>query len=224
MIEEDFQAWSEYPHYRWLFNKLEVAQRLEYDSGPSGVPITEAKYYIIRPTYNLFGMGIGAEKKYLDPELHNEEIINCKHIVPGYFWCEYFDGPHYSIDFKRENGEWQPFSATEGTHVTEDNLVKFEKWEVIEPPIVLPKLLQEIDVEYMNVESKGDKIFEVHLRSGNDMAWHTPIGTIFYPVWSSSDYSALSDLEFVGNYHDDITKYEANGLLKDVRLGYYIDK
>lgn len=39
MIEEDYEAWEEYPQYRWLFNKLEVSSKLGYDCGPACVPI-----------------------------------------------------------------------------------------------------------------------------------------------------------------------------------------
>ena len=28
------------------------------------------------------------------------------HVPPGYFWCEFFEGTHYSTDFKRVNNKW----------------------------------------------------------------------------------------------------------------------
>ena len=114
--EEDYQCWDAYPQYRWLFNKLEVSLKLGYDCGPAGVPITKAGNYIIRPIYNLYGMGIGAHKKYLDPDKHGDDMIHHKHIPPGYFWCEWIDGTHHSVDFMKQDGKWVPFSSMIGCH------------------------------------------------------------------------------------------------------------
>ena len=41
MIDEDYQAWVEYPEHRWVFNKLETSMRFGYDTGPACVPITK---------------------------------------------------------------------------------------------------------------------------------------------------------------------------------------
>ena len=87
-IDEDYQAWIQYPQYRWLFNKLDVSLLLGYDAGPACVPITKPNKYIIRPIYNLYGMGIGAKVKSLDPRLHAEDMTHHKHVPPGNFWCE----------------------------------------------------------------------------------------------------------------------------------------
>jgi len=116
MIEEDFQCWQEYKTQRWVFNKLEVAMKLGYDCGPAGVPITKDGYYIVRPIYNLYGMGIGAKKKYLSLKDDSEDMIHHKHIPPGYFWCQWFSGKHHSVDFKKQNGRWVAFNEVVGYH------------------------------------------------------------------------------------------------------------
>ena len=66
-IDEDYQAWDAYPESRWIFNKLELSLKLGYNAGPACVPVKEAGKYIVRPIYNLYGMGVGTSIKYLDP-------------------------------------------------------------------------------------------------------------------------------------------------------------
>ena len=92
MVEEDYQAWEAYPQYRWIYNKLELALELGYEAGPACVPVKKTGDYIVRPVYNLYGMGIGAVKKHFDRYKDAEDLINHEHIPPGYFWCEWFDG------------------------------------------------------------------------------------------------------------------------------------
>ena len=225
MIEEDFQCWQEYKTQRWVFNKLEVAMKLGYDCGPAGVPITKDGYYIVRPIYNLYGMGIGAKKKYLSLKDDSEDMIHHKHIPPGYFWCEWFSGKHHSVDFKKQNGRWVAFNEVVGYHYNDDNLVKFERWEVIEPSFELPEWVHELNTEkYLNIESKDTNIIEIHLRSGNDHMWGLDVGSIAYPVWDGDNYEHLKNLDFIGNMHEESFKYQADGYLKDLRLGFYIDK
>jgi len=128
-VEEDFEAWNQYPEHRWLFNKLEVALRMGYHAGPSGVPISKPGEYIVR--------GVSSPK-------------------------------------------------------------------------------------YLNIETKGTHIFEIHLRSGNDHFWEYPIGTVMYPVWNTDSNDYRSDLPFVGNLHSDSFLYSASGHLQSTRLGYRV--
>ena len=103
MVDEDYHAWVEYPDHRWVFNKLEMALRFGYDAGPACVPITKSGRYIVRPIYNLYGMGIGATIKDLDLDLHADDMMHHKHVPPGYFWCEYLEGNHYSATYSKED-------------------------------------------------------------------------------------------------------------------------
>ena len=225
-VEEDYQAWREYPQYRWVFNKLEFALQMGYHAGPTGVPIQRSGMYVIRPTYNLYGMGIGARKKFLTPSRDAEDMIALAHVPPGYFWCEYLYGKHYSVDLMRENGEWVPFCTTVGTHRTDENLVMFDSWEKVDTPIdfKIPDFIQSVikGPQYLNVEMKGNNIFELHLRSGNDHFWDYPVGTIMYPVWDSDPEDYRSDLPFIGNLHSDSFMYSASGHLQVTRLGYRV--
>jgi len=228
MIEEDYEAWEAYPHHRWLFNKLEVSQKFGYECGPACVPIKKTGNYIIRPIYNLYGMGIGAHKKFLDVNIHAEKMIYHKHIPPGYFWCEWLDGTHYSIDFVRDNSKWKPFCCMKGTHFNTDNLTKFKEWEVLDFPFsvdVLPEWIHGIETEkYLNIETKDDKVIEIHLRQGNTLAWNYNIGTKITPVWKNEDYKEYEHLPFLNNRNPESFRYEADGNLSDIRLGYYVDE
>lgn len=220
-ILDDYHAWQAYPHYRWIFNKLEVSLRLGYHAGPAGIPVQRTGFYIVRPVYNPYGMGIGAHKKWLSVEWQ-DDMANHKHIPPGYFWCEWFSGEHYSIDYKRVNDKWIPLNACQGFHKTEDNLTKFDYWRLIQPPTIdLPDWVHDIDVVELNIEFKGDKITEIHLRSGNDINLVGEIGDEIYPIWQGDDYSHLEHLEFIPNLSEDDEDYTASGNLKDIRLGYY---
>lgn len=227
-VEEDYQAWNAYPQYRWVFNKLEIALKLGYDAGPACVPIKKVGWYIVKPIYNLYGMGIGATRKYLDPTKHSEEMKHHKHIPPGFFWCEYLEGNHYSIDFKRNNRKWSPVSAMMGSHITDDNLVTFRKWTCVKvPDIMLSDWIHDIEVEDLNIEFKGKKPFEIHLRLGNDIIEGLNVGDEVFPIWNSIPFLKYKfaldeDLEFRPNMHSESFKYEADGYLKDIRMGYYI--
>jgi len=228
VIEEDFEAWEAFSEHRWVFNKLEVALRMGYDAGPTGIPIRKSGYYIIRPTYNLYGMGIGAKKVYLDVDKDAKDMINLAHVPPGYFWCEYFDGPHYSIDYVVVNNKWIPFSCSVGYHRTNDDLVQFDRWEVIDTPEEpkLPEWIKEIKDPmplFINAEYKGSRLIEIHLRSGNDHMWDFPIGTVTYPVWKGEEEPEwMKDLYFAGNLHEDSFAYSASGHLDHIRLGYRV--
>jgi len=225
-VEEDYQAWDAFPENRWAFNKLEVALAMGYEAGPTGVPIRKAGEYIIRPTYNLYGMGIGAKKVYLDPDKDTDDMIALAHVPPGYFWCEYLYGEHISIDFKRIADHWVPFCATVGVHRSEDDLVMFDSWErvMVPPSLKVPYFIHEhiVRPEYLNLELKGSNIFEIHLRSGNDHFWDYPIGTIMYPVWNTDREDYRADLPFIGNLHSDSFLYSASGHLDSYRIGYRV--
>ena len=60
---QDDDSYILYPHHRKWFNKLYVAELFGYDCGPAGVAPTKDGTYVIRPIYNLSGMGVGAEVK-----------------------------------------------------------------------------------------------------------------------------------------------------------------
>lgn len=194
---EDWQLWDEYPQHRSIFNKLDLALRLGYTAGPCGVSVPHAGKYIVRPIYNLSGMGLGAKTLDLEPD---------QPIQPGYFWCEYFSGNQYTIDYEWDKNlfVWLPVFAAEG--IRRENLTEFLCWRKIDPPAIkLPNWFNQFsDVGVLNIEAIGDKIIEVHLRHGTDF----PEGaTEIIPIWS--------DMKYVENYED------ADGLMVNPRKGFF---
>jgi hypothetical protein len=218
-LDEDFECWEHYPQHRWVFNKLEVAMKLGYHCGPACVPVKHNGNYIVRPIYNLYGMSVGAEQKYLrksDTQLMNDHGL----IPPGHFWCDWFDGVHYSIDYKWEL-DLEPITTTIGTKEG----LKFTQWTKVENVYKeLPKWIYKFDdVEELNLEFIGDKLIEVHLRSGNDIVHDDPVGTKMIPHWQDSDPNYINMLKERWTYHNNYFPagpYDASGYIANPRLGY----
>tara|TARA_X000001382_G_scaffold62031_1_gene42728 strand:+ start:2196 stop:2912 length:717 start_codon:yes stop_codon:yes gene_type:complete len=227
-LMDDVDAWKAYPQNSWIFNKLELALTLGYDAGPACVPISKKGKYIIRPIYNLYGMGIDAKVIELDPEKDSQAIRDHAYLSPSHFWCEYFEGDHVSVDYKKTTNSigntsaypWEPIHAMRGK-VNDKNLRLFESWERIEVPKecqYLPHWFPD-DVDDLNVEWRGEHIIEVHLRSGNDAMYDMDIGEFLYPVFNVSEKRFGT---FVGN-DDPEGDYSASGILSEIREGYIRD-
>ena len=222
---DDIEAWGKYPQHRWIFNKLELALKLGHKAGPACVPVEKTGLYVIRPVYNLYGMGIGAKVINISTN-DNQNIKENDLIPPGYFWCQFFNGNHYSIDYKRTDAPsgsvfaWEPFHCMQGFN-KRNNLVKFERWVVCEIPEFandVPRFLYGLDgVDFLNIEYKNNKIIEIHLRTGNDIAHNFDIGEGLWPVWKGSEYLKVKP-NFIPN--EDGDEYDASGHLEDVRIGY----
>ena len=214
---DDDDAWKEYPQHRWVFNKLEIALKFGYDAGPACVPITKSGDYIIRPIYNLYGMGLGAKIIHIDIS-QAKEMEEHALVPPGHFWCETFKGTHKSVDFERSAGYWKPFCTIVGES-NEENLVRFKSWKKTwNTEYVLPRWMEDIDdVKNINLEMIDDKVIEVHLRTGNDIFHDKPIGYTLYPVWESDGVEP----DFPNEHPE---RYDASGYLSDIRVGYSLTK
>lgn len=204
MEDEDVIAWYKYPQYRKWVNKLYVADLFGYSCGPAGIPVPKSGNYVVRPIYNLAGMGVGATVQFLNPEdLHK--------VPPGYFWVEQFTGTHYSFDYVKINGKFQQLNCYIGTN-TPDNLSLFTKWVRDEETCELPWVLEELDVEKLNIEVIGDKIIEIHLRNGFDhMMWYKEIIPVF-----EGDSTEMTGYTYVKGPAD------GYGHLSKPRIGYLV--
>lgn len=210
----DWESWQQFSQDRWIFNKLELALKLEYAAGPGGVPVPFDDYYIVRPIYNLFGFGIGAKKVWLDRSMSEHQLI--KLVPPGYFWCQYFEGNHYSIDLKLAKGIHDTLSIMQGHHHTHNNLVEFKQWTLVNNfDFVLPECIKHLSSPFLNIEIIGNKIIEVHLRQGNTLFDGYPVGTIAVPVWEHESIDTIDGV-FIEDYED------ASGLISRPRLGFII--
>lgn len=126
-------------------------------------------YYIVRPCVNMLGLGLGAQKVWIDEDTTTLPL--------GYFWCEWFKGFHNSVDY---------YKGTQLLCVQGDKpastFTKWTKWTRNSKQFAFPVILKEL-VGYhpwTNCEFIGDKLIEVHLRRNEDFD-----GNIdhFIPVW-----------------------------------------
>lgn len=210
-IRYDCEAWEAYPQHRWVFNKLELALRLGHSAGPGGTDIPVTDDYIIRPIYNLSGMGVGARKERLQIGDHTS-------VKPGEFWCEWFEGDNFSIDVEWDGHKLVPVHAARGIRPSDD-ISRFDGWKRIDPkdPLLslvhLPMWLYEFqDVPKLNIELVGSNIIEIHLRHGNDF----PEGASeIIPVWEDKIIDAPHGYKFVESIED------ADTHLTPKRLGFY---
>ena len=168
-------------------------------------------------------MGVGASICFIDVD-EKDYIIDHGIIPPGHFWCEYFDGSHYSIDYIRKNNQWEQHHTMIGVN-SKNNLTKFTEWTIVgnnDPYKDLPSFVKDIsDLEYLNVEFKGDKIIEIHPRTGNDEFYKFSIGTKIIPLQKGNE--DMIDQTFIANAEPEKI-YNASGYLKDrdTRIGYIV--
>jgi len=200
----DDKAWIKYPQYHKWFNKLYVAEHFGYICGPAGVAVPKPSNYVVRPIYNLLGMGVNAAVLYLSPK-------DTYFIQPGYFWVEYFSGTHYSVDYIKENGKFKQLVNFIGINRPE-NLSRFLSWIQTDQQFTLPKELEELDVEHLNIEAIDDNIIEVHLRPGfNRMIQYQELIPVFeFQKANKPGYTFIREFD------------DADGWLSSRRLGYLV--
>lgn len=230
---EDFETWRRYGYsnFRWVFNKLELAVRQGLKAGPSATAPDKSGSYIIRPIYNLYGMGLGAQKFDYDLTEHKGAMLNGEIVPPGYFWCEWLAGNQISVDYRRSvdrGNSWVASSIMQGFHKSDKDLTRFAFWEKLNvdeaPPvesfIVKPEFLNESSFTGFNVEFRGGVMTEIHLRLGNDYFDDLPVGSKVYPFWEGSD-------EPKGEWRDNppsVIDLSSNDKLSGKRLGFKIQR
>lgn len=153
----------------WVLDKLILSRKLGYNSGPVGLDVPHPGHYIVRPCVNMLGLGLGAQKVWL-----NKETM---HLPVGHFWCEWFDGRHLSIDY-----QWgTQVLAVEGFKDSA-TFTHWKRWERVKDTVTLPNILTEFSQRYkhINCEFIGNKLIEVHLRRNEDFDNNV---NVFVPVW-----------------------------------------
>lgn len=154
----------------WVLDKLILSRVMGYTCGPTGQDVPEPGDYVVRPCVNMLGLGLGTSKMYLERD-------TC--MLPlGYFWCEFFTGDHYSVDYYV--GEQQ--LCVRGRKPA-NTFTFWQDWTRVNHDIPLPDELKDLSTRHrwINCEFIGDKLIEVHLRRNEDFD-----GGIshFIPVWS----------------------------------------
>ena len=209
---DDCEAWEAYPQYHNWFNKLWLSERLGYNCGPCGTTPKVEGDYIVRPIYNLSGMGVGAEIKHLTTDDYSQ-------VPPGYFWCEVLTGTHHSatIEFVHAtNPYWKTISAWQGMRVSSE-LYRFCGWQRVDYQVNVPRFINELsDIKRINIELIGDKVIEVHLRDSPDPDYDEII-----PVWAGDEEKGLDIYTDLGYTY--IKSFDdADGFLDTPRLGFMV--
>lgn len=153
----------------WALDKLILSRKLRYNCGPVGLDVPGPGWYIVRPCVNMIGLGLGSQKVWLEKET--------THLPLGYFWCEWFEGRHLSIDY-----HWgKQVLAVEG-HKSNATFTKWDHWIKVSDRIKVPEVISSLSKKHkwINCEFIGKKLIEVHFRHNEDFE-----GNIihFVPVW-----------------------------------------
>ena len=159
------------PDNLWVMDKLILARKLGYNSGPVGLDVPYPGFYIVRPCVNMLGLGLGTQRIWIEQET--------MHLPVGHFWCEFFEGDHYSVDYFKGI----QLLCVQG-HKPADTFTKWTDWRRDDKKFEFPAILKTIDSEWTNCEFIGGKLIEVHLRRNEDFD-----GSInhFIPVWEGED-------------------------------------
>ena len=195
----DCDVWTSCPtEWLWIYDKLVVAQHEHIISGPAGVSVPQAGWYIVRPISNIRMMGRGTKKCWL-------ELGNDNSVPDGYFWSEILTGDHISVDY-----HWgRPVLSVQGFKDNPDRFDRFNRWIRVQATHQLPTWLTDLGAtqEWINVEYIDGKAIEVHLRYNDDFRNHNADEII--PVWIGQDTTPPPDWSWYASTAQD-------------RLGFWI--
>lgn len=158
---EDGDAYLWYPKWKWLYNKLEVAESQGLVCAPHG--ITPSSFPVFsKPIYNMRGMGAGSRiVRSLKEYYHLQR--------PGHMWMELLQGEHVSTDIAVVNGKTRWFRHSHGISVGQG---MFDHWvvEAAHRPALETYVSQWVAKNLagytgmINVETIAGRIIEAHLR------------------------------------------------------------
>jgi hypothetical protein len=166
------------PKDLWVIDKFILSKQLGYVCGAAGIVPKQTGKYIVRPCINIRMMA--AKASFI--ELNNTDDV----IPDGFFWCEIFKGRHRSFDY-----HWgKQVLAVEGFRDDPNRLDRFSRWCKIDDKFILPNVIQDIAdrYEWLNIETIGDKIIEVHFRYNDDFANHN--ADCIIPIWKEEFYES----------------------------------
>jgi hypothetical protein len=171
-----------HPSDLWVYNKLFLSRVLGYTCGPVGTTVPRPDFYIVRPSFNLLGMGRFARNEWI------EQYTD--HIHPAEFWCEIFEGEHLSVDFHHQESEL----VVLGTKDSSDPYYKWQKWEKIDQKVDFPEILKDLkgDYAWINCEFIGGKLIEVHFRRNPDFRYGNSVAI---PVWDDEKKENMTFIE-----------------------------
>jgi hypothetical protein len=166
---------------------------------------------LVRPIYNIGGMGAGAEKVWI-------AAGDKRKVPPGYFWCEWFWGPQYSITYVNEDGCFKQKSCWQAIRTKTNPIFKFDKWIRSNYSMQVPWFLDESissSVKHLNIEVIAGNIIEIHFRDTPDPDYDELI-----PIWAGEekmiDNLANMGYSYINSFDD------SNGYLYQPRIGFMV--
>lgn len=158
---EDPDAYQWHPAYRWVYNKLAVAESQGLECAPHGVRPPSFPVFS-KPIINLHGMGVGSR---VMPDLETYE----REETAGHFWMPLLRGEHVSTDVAVERGRTRWFRHCLGAPGEGGT---FDYWTIeAGRRESLVSYLDAWVVRYLagytgmfNAETIGERIIEAHLR------------------------------------------------------------
>lgn len=155
----------------WVMDKLILARTMGYICGPVGLDVPYPGEYIVRPCVNMIGLGLGAQKVFLEQ--------STDHLPLGHFWCEWFEGDHYSVDYF-----WGQQELTVKGIKNKDTFTHWDLWIRSDKSFSFPEELEfvSLSIPWINCEFIDGKLIEVHLRRNEDFSF-LENQQEFIPVW-----------------------------------------
>lgn len=169
---EDGDAWRWYPDYKWVYNKLAVAESQGLECAPHGIDPDSFPVFS-KPIFNMRGMGAGSGVYRTLKEYKYRQRA-------GHMWMTLLEGEHLSTDAAVVEGEVKWLRHTAGTPL-EGGM--FGHWTVLadDRPAVDAYLADWVRKNMpgytgmLNFETIGARVIEVHMRFADQ--WPDLYGT-----------------------------------------------
>ena len=177
--------WNQiHPSDLWVYNKLILSRVLGYTCGPAGTTVPRPDFYIVRPSFNLFGMSRFARKDWIKKQTDN--------MHPSEFWCEIFEGEHLSIDYQYQEQKL----AVLGTRNDKSPIYKWQKWEKVDRKVDFRGILKNLmrNYEWINCEFIDANLIEVHFRRNPDFRYENSIAI---PIWEEKIEKNFEGYRFI---------------------------
>ena len=158
---EDGDAYLWYPGYKWVYNKLYVAETQDIECGPHGIEPPEFPIFS-KPIYNMRGMGAGSRVfRTLKEYKHGQR--------PGHMWMALLDGEHVSTDVAVLDGKPVWWRHATGVPLEGGMFDQWVVWAERRPELegFCGKWIGSNLSGYtgmVNLETIGGSIIEAHLR------------------------------------------------------------
>jgi hypothetical protein len=158
---EDADSYRLYPEYRWIYNKLLIAETQGVECAPHGI-IPESFPVFSKPIYNLRGMG-------METRIFTDIEGYLAGRDPGHMWVRLLEGDHISSDVAVVEGQAKWWRHVQGAPLSD---AMFDYWTILEDrrPEIEGPCSEWISRNFsaytgmLNLETIGGTIIEGHLR------------------------------------------------------------